>query len=85
MVVVLVCGFQCGGPGDPSREILVLPIVRSCPSKVRVPEGRIRVKGLSVIGVCRYCVCRFYLRTVGLQCKAGMTVLVNIIYRNIAT
>lgn len=66
--VMLMCGYQRGvpgksvvsqwyhrgGPSDPSKEIPVLPVVRSCPSKVRVMQGWIRVKELLIIGVCKY-------------------------------
>lgn len=67
--------YQCGGPGDPSREIPVLSVVRTCPLKVRVTEGQIRVKGLLMIGVFKYVCVGFILEAV----------LVIIIYSNIAT
>lgn len=42
--------YQCG---DPNREIPVLPVVSTCPLKVRVMQGWIRVKELLMTGICK--------------------------------
>lgn len=47
----------------------MLPVVRTCPLKVRVIQGWIRVKGLLMMGICKYVWVGFILEQLGCNGK----------------